>query len=61
MEQSQLTLDVRHSLLKTSVLLMVPPALPFKLVPRIQSELGVLKEQTDYVFLLYQLDRGLEP
>ena len=59
-EESQLTLDAMHSLPRISVQPTVPPVLPLKLALRIQLKLDVLKEQTDYVSMLYQLDRLLE-
>jgi len=56
-EESQPTWDVKLSLPKISVQPMVLLVLPFKPVPHIQLKLDVLKEQTEFVSLLYQLDR----
>jgi len=59
-EESQVTLDVMDSLPRPNVLPMVLLALLYKPVPHIQSKLDVLKEQTDYVSMICQLDKQPE-
>lgn len=60
-EESQVTLDVMDSLPRPNVLLMVLPASNWELVLHTQLKLDVLKEQTDYVSMISQSDRLLEP
>ena len=49
------------SLPRLNVLLMVLPASNLEPVLHIQSKLDVQKEQTDYVSMISQSDRLLEP